>query len=570
MHRDDADALNRALDEIAMGEPPTGSDVDPALLATFRWFDDLGRRTAPDPVFVERLERALLNDGASERSATGTSAVIGPARRGWMRGRSNRGIPVPRHLPRSGWASGAVVWGSWVVILALVALAVIGALQILPGGSDDDVPALAPGFPIDEDIRAELASHPLVGAWRLDPDPGVPTRVVFHADGTYVEIDPLQGTGIGMWRPTGQRSAEVIVEWPNRNAPGRLEEDAGATGGIGDPVGREVEYMDGSTTMRSTFTASEDGTSFSGTYHLQQFLPGGELVPVEPEGTFTGTRLGFDAPAATASVDQATHSIVGAWTLQPAVGPPSMAAFHADGTYIEINPLQGTGVGVWRATDAGSGEVLVEWPNRNESGRRQAATLPEGYLQGWATLESTFTLGGDGTTFAGTYEMQRFYPNGVGFHADHAAGISGTRIVTDSLDAAEGDVATHPLVGVWVQDPAPLAQGAKVRQVFHTDGTYLSATSCCGSGIGVWQPTNERSAELIVQVPNRNPPMGGYVEGTSVLREVLTVAESGSTVSGLLHAQYFFPNGVQMVDEPRAEIQATRFTSESPASTPAP
>jgi hypothetical protein len=406
-------------------------------------------------------------------------------------------------------------------------------------------------------MRAELASHPLVGAWRLDPNPGVPTRVVFHADGTYVEADPLQGAGVGMWRPTGERSAEVVVEWPNRNEPGRLEEDAGALGGIGDPIGREIEFLDGTTTMWSTFTVSEDGETVAGAYHLQQFLPSGELVPVEPEGEFTGTRLGFDAPVDPPPTDLATHPIVGAWTVQPAVGPPSMVAFHDDGTYIEVSPLQGTGVGVWRATDGRSGEVLVEWPNRSESGRRQAASLPEGYLQGWATLESTFTLGDDDLSYTGTYQMRRFYPNGVSFHGDQGAAITGTRIVAD--EPAAGDVATHPLVGVWVQDTDPPGEGPRVRQVFHPDGTYLSATSCCGTGIGVWQPADERAGALIVTFPNRNPPMGGYVEGTSVIREVIAVAEGGAGFSGTLHAQYFFLNGVRLVDEPRAEIEATRF-----------
>ncbi len=71
-------------------------------------------------------------------------------------------------------------------------------------------------------------------------------------------------------------------------------------------------------------------------------------------------------------------------------------------SYIEVHPLQGTGVGVWRATDARSGEVIVEWPNRNES-RRQLPPYPgEGYYEGWTTLRSTYTISEDAMAFSGT------------------------------------------------------------------------------------------------------------------------------------------------------------------------
>jgi hypothetical protein len=355
-----------------------------------------------------------------------------------------RSVPAPTSTaPRSGraWGSRAVTWGSWVVLIALVAVAVFGALRFLPDRASTDPPAVAPGFHIDPALLAEMAAHPIVGAWTVDPDPGRPVRVVFHADGTYIEVDPLQGTGVGVWRPTGERSGEVVVEWQNRNEPGRLATDSAETDGIGNPAGRPLEYLEGRSTLRGSFAVSEDGAGFTGTYHLQQFLPDGALVPEEARGEQTGTRLGFDAPADAAIIDPATHPIVGSWTLEEATGPLSVATFYADGTYIEVSPLQGTGVGVWRATGARSGEVLVEWPNRSESGRRQAASLIEGYVEGWTTLRSTFTLDEGGTSFTGTYEATRFYPGGVEYHAEDPGEIAGIRLTLDGADAA-GNSAT--------------------------------------------------------------------------------------------------------------------------------
>src|SRR5918993_285727 len=57
---------------------------------------------------------------------------------------------------------------------------------------------------------AATVDHPVVGAWWTAndaPGPGVETAyALFHADGTYLEVDPNIGVGIGVWRATGERS----------------------------------------------------------------------------------------------------------------------------------------------------------------------------------------------------------------------------------------------------------------------------------------------------------------------------------------------------------------------------
>ncbi len=61
------------------------------------------------------------------------------------------------------------------------------------------------------------AGPPLVGAWQWSslpageaslPEP--PTFAIFHADGTYAEWNPVAGAAIGIWRMTGERTADLV------------------------------------------------------------------------------------------------------------------------------------------------------------------------------------------------------------------------------------------------------------------------------------------------------------------------------------------------------------------------
>ena len=62
--------------------------------------------------------------------------------------------------------------------------------------------------------------HPIVGVWQSDPDPGNPHNTLpinIHAsNGAYVEYGvgfaemDRPTVGIGAWRPTGERTAEVV------------------------------------------------------------------------------------------------------------------------------------------------------------------------------------------------------------------------------------------------------------------------------------------------------------------------------------------------------------------------
>lgn len=83
--------------------------------------------------------------------------------------------------------------------------------MVLVGGA-----ALArPATSAQESSAAEMAAHPVVGLWRFSNvvgDATFPSLGIFHADGTYVEDYPDEASfSLGLWRPTGERSAEVTV-----------------------------------------------------------------------------------------------------------------------------------------------------------------------------------------------------------------------------------------------------------------------------------------------------------------------------------------------------------------------
>jgi CubicO group peptidase (beta-lactamase class C family) len=73
----------------------------------------------------------------------------------------------------------------------------------------DATPVIASPSPAATDM------HPVVGAWwsaNDAPGPGVNTAyAIFHADGTYLEVDPNIGVGVGAWRTTDARSADLIA-----------------------------------------------------------------------------------------------------------------------------------------------------------------------------------------------------------------------------------------------------------------------------------------------------------------------------------------------------------------------
>jgi hypothetical protein len=96
------------------------------------------------------------------------------------------------------------------------------------------------------------AEHPVVGAWRWNNDPSDPvqyTYAIFHDDGTYQEVSG-HDMGIGVWQPTGERTAEI----------GYIYQDI-------DPFSDDFEP--GTVLIRATVELNEAGDSATATYSVE-------------------------------------------------------------------------------------------------------------------------------------------------------------------------------------------------------------------------------------------------------------------------------------------------------------
>ena len=106
-----------------------------------------------------------------------------------------------------------------------------------------------------------MADHPVVGAWDVlvagDDTDGI---TVFSNDGTLIDIDDPPGAGV--WAPTGESTADVLIR---------------TGGGV----------------VRAAVEVAEDGQSFSGSFTVEfppavaeaAGMPAGELGPSEVSGT---------------------------------------------------------------------------------------------------------------------------------------------------------------------------------------------------------------------------------------------------------------------------------------------
>ena len=95
---------------------------------------------------------------------------------------------------------------------------------------------------------AAMATHPLVGVWFEEFAPEHPGELLdvaaFHADGTITESHPIAGTGIGIWRPTGERTGEQVVKFQN----------------VSDTPGT---FVPGTSTFTGTFTIDAGGDTLA-------------------------------------------------------------------------------------------------------------------------------------------------------------------------------------------------------------------------------------------------------------------------------------------------------------------
>jgi hypothetical protein len=117
--------------------------------------------------------------------------------------------------------------------------------------------------------------HPVIGAWWTAndaPGPGVDTAYgVFHADGTYIEVDPNIGVGVGVWQATGENSADLTYVFQD------IDPEPATTAA-------------GTVTVRQSVTVDETGNSFTAPLTVEVRIPDGTVV-FTARYTARGTRL---------------------------------------------------------------------------------------------------------------------------------------------------------------------------------------------------------------------------------------------------------------------------------------
>ena len=134
-----------------------------------------------------------------------------------------------------------------------------------------------------------IAQHPIVGGWRFENvvEAGQGEFVsyaLFHADGTYVEVEPDGKVVVGVWQLTGARSADVtfFVQYP-------LEPGSDATVRAEGRLAAELDQTGNAMTAPFTFEARKpDGTiHFAG-----EFIAHGMRLEVAPMVSLETTPAG--------------------------------------------------------------------------------------------------------------------------------------------------------------------------------------------------------------------------------------------------------------------------------------
>jgi hypothetical protein len=152
----------------------------------------------------------------------------------------------------------------FAIALSVISLVLLGLLT--SRGSTSGAQSATPDATSD---------HPIVGTWQKAndaPGPGVNSAyAIFHADGTYLEVDPNIGVGLGVWRATGERTADLTAVYQDIDS---------------DPA----VSAEGTVTVRQSVAVDESGSAFTAPFTIEVRIPDGTVV-FTAKYTARGTRL---------------------------------------------------------------------------------------------------------------------------------------------------------------------------------------------------------------------------------------------------------------------------------------
>jgi hypothetical protein len=134
--------------------------------------------------------------------------------------------------------------------------------------------------------------HPLVGSWFVDNPGATPSVTSFTADGIMIDAEFDGGTGLGVWQPTGERTAAFSFVIPFVD---------------------DVHQFAVTIQIRGDLTVDASGNSGSGTYSVTVVQSDGTLLDTD-EGTVNLTRMSVE------SIDAKGTPMAGVPTWNPSEG----------------------------------------------------------------------------------------------------------------------------------------------------------------------------------------------------------------------------------------------------------
>ena len=147
-----------------------------------------------------------------------------------------------------------------------------------------------------------MTTHPVVGTWemtgQITEGDTFPFLAIFHGDGTYMEIYPWGSVFVGVWKPTGERTAEgtsVAYEFVDDRllrGEGRWIAEVDETGNAIDTDGPFVaRYVDdGSIDLAIEGPAPGTRLAVLPVVPLSELVPGGTpVIPADLTGEATPT-----------------------------------------------------------------------------------------------------------------------------------------------------------------------------------------------------------------------------------------------------------------------------------------
>ena len=164
-----------------------------------------------------------------------------------------------------------------------------------------------------------------------------------------------------------------------------------------------------------------------------------------------------------------------------------------------------------------------------------------------------------GTSNIGRSFSRRAVVAGLGAASLATAAIPPSSTLVAARDVG-GDLAAHPVVGLWQNAVTGTGGMPWTFSVYHADGTYHEWNGLkLGSALGIWRPTGERTADLLF-IYQDTDPSAAESPGTVTFRMAITADVTGNALTATGDLDLRTPSGILVVAEPNRSWTSQRMT----------